>query len=215
MQVGDTGGTQNHDANPTFLFDIFCRVGGAHAGLAANCVTINSNNVIGDYFWLWRADHGANVGWTSNIADNGLTVNGSDVTLYGLMVEHFQKYQTLWNGENGQVYFYQSEMPYDPPSQAQWMNGSVNGYASYKIANTVNFHNGWGLGVYCFFRDANNIFLANAIEASVTNATGIQLNHMVDVWLNGNPNTGISHMVNNTGNIVTSGNVRSTLTTWP
>lgn len=216
LQVGEPGSTRKHDANPTFLYDIFCRIGGAHAGQAANCVTINSNNVIGDYFWLWRADHGANVGWTQNKADNGLTVNGSSVTIYGLMVEHFQKYQTTWNGEDGKVYFYQSEIPYDPPSQAEWMNGNVNGYASYKISNNVNMHQAWGLGVYSFFRDANNIFLQSAIEAPVgCGGGGIQLNHMIDIWLDGNFNTGISHLVNDTGNAVNGSNARSTLTTWP
>jgi hypothetical protein len=34
-----------------------------------------------------------------------------------LFTEHFQEYQTLWNGNNGRVYFYQSEMPYDPPME--------------------------------------------------------------------------------------------------
>ena len=34
------------------------------SGTAANCVTINSNDVIVDNTWLWRADHGAGAGWT-------------------------------------------------------------------------------------------------------------------------------------------------------
>ena len=54
------------------------------------------------------------------MSNNGLIVNGDDVTAYGLFVEHFQQYQTLWNGEGGAVYFYQSELPYDPPNQAAW-----------------------------------------------------------------------------------------------
>jgi len=72
--------------------------------------------VIGDNLWLWRADHGNNVGWTRNPADNGLTVNGNNVSMYGLAVEHFQKFQTVWNGESGKDIFYQSEMPYDVPA---------------------------------------------------------------------------------------------------
>jgi len=43
--------------------------------------------------------------------------------MYGLAVEHFQKDQTVWNGNFGRVYFYQSETPYDVPSQAEWMDG--------------------------------------------------------------------------------------------
>lgn len=213
LQVGELGGKRKHDANPTFLYDIFFRVGGASAGKVASCITINSNNVIGDNFWIWRADHGSNVGWTLNKGDNGLIVNGNNVTIYGLMVEHFQQYQTIWNGEAGRVYFYQSEIPYDPPSQAQWMNGNVNGFASYKIGNHVNDHQAWGLGVYSFFRDANNIFLESAIESPF--GSGIQLTHMVDIWLDGNFNTGITHIVNNSGDAVNAVQVRSTLTTWP
>ena len=49
-----------------------------------------------------------------------LQVNGRDVTVYGLFVEHTQEHQTLWNGERGRTYFYQNELPYDPPSQAEW-----------------------------------------------------------------------------------------------
>lgn len=71
-----------------------------------------------------------------------MIVNGNDVTMYGLMVEHFLEYQTLWNGNGGRTYFYQSEIPYDVPDQASWMshNGTVNGYASYKVADTVTSH---------------------------------------------------------------------------
>ena len=88
---------------------------------------VNSDNVIGDHMWIWRADHGSGVGWTTNTADNGLVVNGDNVTMYGLFVEHYQKYQTIWNGNGGRTYFYQNEMPYDPPNQAAWMNGAHPG----------------------------------------------------------------------------------------
>ena len=74
-----------------------------------------------DDIWAWRADHGNGVGWTSNIGDTGLVVNGDDVTAYGLFVEHYQKYQVIWNGDDGTDIFFQNEMPYDPPSQAAWM----------------------------------------------------------------------------------------------
>ena len=40
------------------------------------------------------------------------------MTAYGLAVEHFQKYEVLWSGQNGSDYFFQNELPYDPPSQA-------------------------------------------------------------------------------------------------
>ena len=62
---------------------------------------------------------------------NGLVVNGDNVTALGLAVEHYEAEQVEWNGEGGETIFYQSEMPYDVPSQSAWMNGSVDGYASY------------------------------------------------------------------------------------
>ena len=50
-------------------------------------------------------------------------VNGDNVLATGLFVEHYQKYQVVWNGNGGKTIFFQNEMPYDPPNQAAWMNG--------------------------------------------------------------------------------------------
>ncbi len=121
------------------------------AGNTDCMVKIDSNDVVGDNFWLWRADHGAGANWTASKNATGLIVNGNRVIMYGLFVEHTQKYQTLWNGNDGRCYFYQSEMPYDPPSVEAWRHGNVIGYASYKVADTVTTHEAWGLGVYCVF----------------------------------------------------------------
>src|SRR5207253_7523621 len=138
-----------HPNDPIVLSDIFCRAGGAAPGAARCFVTINANDVIGDNFWLWRADHGNGAGWTTNANRNGLIVNGANVTVYGLFVEHCQEYQTLWNGNGGRMYFYQSEMPYDPPNYEAWSHDGVHGYASYKVADSVTTHQAWGLGIYC------------------------------------------------------------------
>ena len=151
MQVGPAGSSASHAANPTSLHDVFFRIGGAGVGRATTSLVINSHNVIGDHTWIWRADHGSGVGWNTNTADTGLVVNGNNITFYGLFVEHYQKYQVIWNGNGGRTYFFQNEMPYDPPNQAAWMNGSTRGYAAYKVANTVTSHEAWGLGSYCFF----------------------------------------------------------------
>lgn len=151
MQVGEPGSKKKHLPAPTYLYDLFFRVGGEHETNIAQCLLINSSNVFIDHAWLWRADHGTDVGWTKNRAINGLVVNGDNVTVYGLFNEHFQEYQTIWNGDKGRVYFYQSEMPYDPPSDDAWKHGSINGYASYKVAEQVKTHQAWGIGVYGFF----------------------------------------------------------------
>ncbi len=61
------GSSASHAADPLFFYDIFCRVGGASVGNATGMVTIYCNNVVGDNFWLWRADHGQGVGWTAQM----------------------------------------------------------------------------------------------------------------------------------------------------
>ncbi len=55
LQVGPTGSSASHATNPTLLADLFFRIGGAAVGKAVVSLQINSNNVIGDDFWIWRA----------------------------------------------------------------------------------------------------------------------------------------------------------------
>jgi hypothetical protein len=99
--------------NPTALFDVHCRVGGYIPGTASSCITINSSDVILDQSCLWRSDDGAGVGWGQNDGASGLIVNGDRVTAYALFVEHFEQYQRMWNGNDGSLFFYQPEEPYD------------------------------------------------------------------------------------------------------
>jgi hypothetical protein len=175
----------------------------------AICLQINSNNVIGDDFWIWRADHGSGVGWTVNTSNNGLVVNGNNVTIYGLAVEHFQQYQTLWNGNGGSVYFYQSEAPYDPPNQAAWMAGTEDGYASYKVADTVTSHQAYGVGVYCYFDVNPAVILGNAIEVPTSGLDGAMFHNMTTVSLGGVGQ--INNIIDGYGATVNSGNQVATL----
>jgi len=209
LQVGPAGSAANHAADPTTLSDLFFRVGGAAAGQVGMCLQINSNNVIGDDFWIWRADHGTGVGWTVNTGTNGIVVNGANVTIYGLAVEHFQQYQTLWNGNGGSVYFYQSEAPYDPPNQAAWMNGSEDGYASYKVADTVTSHQGYGIGVYCYFDVNSAVILNNAIEVPTSGLDGAMMHNMTTVSLGGVGT--INHILDGYGATVNSASTVATL----
>lgn len=203
LEVGPPGSSASHASNPTFLFDLTVRSGGATPGRNDTGITINSNDVVGDQLWLWRADHGHWASWDTNRTKNGIVVNGSNVIIYGLFNEHHQEYQTLWNGNDGRVYFYQSEIPYDPPDQESWMNGPVNGYASYKVADTVTNHEAWGLGIYSYFRDSPTK-LENAIE--VPEVEGVKLHHLTTVWLNGTAGSEISHIVNGNGDRVYANN---------
>jgi len=185
------------------LSDVFFRVGGtvtAEPTQSECCITIYSDNVIGDNLWVWRADHGSQVAWDKNVTKNGIIINGDNVTMYGLMVEHFHEYQTVWNGENGKVYMYQSEIPYDVPSQSVWMShdGKMEGYASFYVAEDVQKFEAWGLGVYLYNRDIP-VVLNTAME--VPDREGVKVHHICTVMLNGYP--GMRHVINNCGGSVT------------
>jgi len=147
--------------------------------------------------WLWRADHGNQVGWAENTCDTGLQVTGEDVTVYGLFVEHTQKHQTIWDGERGRVFFYQSEMPYDPPSPEAWRSPTGEGYASYKINDRVKAHDAWGLGVYHVFVKAP-IIADRAIETP--DSPELRLRHLFTFRLGGGkPGSGIRQVINQRG----------------
>ena len=194
----DDGNSERHGRrdDPSSLQDVFFRIGGAGTGKATTSLVVNSDDVLIDHVWAWRADHGiGGVGWTVNTADTGLVVNGDDVTAYGLFVEHYQKEQLVWNGENGRTIFFQNEMPYDPPNQDAWMNGTVKGYAAYKVADSVKVHEAWGLGSYCFFNTDPTIHAARSFEVPVT--AGVRLHDLLTVSLGGIGT--IDHVVNDTG----------------
>ncbi|MEU3057529.1 RICIN domain-containing protein [Streptomyces griseus] len=211
MQVGQPGATARHTANPTSLHDVFFRIGGAAVGKATQSLVVNSSDVIGDHLWLWRGDHGSGIGWNTNTAATGLVVNGTDVTMYGLFVEHYQQHQVIWNGNGGRTYFFQNEMPYDPPNQAAWMNGSTRGYDAYKVSPSVTRHEAWGLGSYCFFNVNPSVVAERAFEAP--NTAGVRFHNMVTVSLGG---TGtINHVINNTGGPSNSGSNVANLVAYP
>ena len=205
LQVGPAGSKISHARNPILLSDIFFRVGGAGVGSAKINLEINSNDTLIDHTWIWRADHGQGVGWDKNLSENGLVVNGNNVTAYGLFVEHHQQYQVLWNGNAGRTYFYQSEIPYDPPTQPVWTSAaSVNGWASYKVADTVTNHQAWGLGIYSVFRHPN-VSLTRAIE--VPRSPNVKFHHMITVALD---NLGeISHIIDDQGAPATTAKPRT------
>ena len=212
IQIGPSGSTTSHASDPTVLSDVYARIGGATVGKATQTMVINSANVIGDDFWLWRADHGndGTVGWTTNTAANGLTVNGNNVTMYGLAVEHYQQVQVQWNGNGGSDYFYQSEMPYDPPNQSSWMDGSSDGYPSINVASSVSSFKAFGLGVYCNFDVNNSVVSTNAITSP--NVSGVQWNDMVTISLGGEGT--ISHVINGVGGAVSSSNEKTDVTSY-
>ena len=210
VRIGAEGANGDHAANPILLTDITCRVGGVqskdiqiHASMQ-----INSNNVVGDHFWLWRADHGSQRGgnkpWLRDRCKNGLIVTGDDVTLYALFAEHYQEYEVLWLGERGRTYFFQNEPPYDAPNQASWSSqgGRVAGYAAFKVANTVKEHHTIGMGSYAVLTGTDgHVNKKNGFE--VPNSPKVKLEKMCTTRFAGSGN--ILEVINGIGGSTATG----------
>lgn len=210
VRIGNDGANADHSANPILLSDITCRVGGVqskniqiHASMQ-----INSNNVVGDHFWLWRADHGSqhggNARWVRDRCRNGLIVTGDDVTLYALFAEHYQEYEVLWLGERGRTYFLQNEPPYDAPNQAAWSSqgGRVDGYAAFKVANTVKDHHSIGMGSYAVLTGTDgHVNKKNGFE--IPNSPNVKLEKMCITRFAGSGN--ILDVVNGIGGSTATG----------
>jgi hypothetical protein len=205
LQFGTPFGASS-SSDPSALQDVFFRIGGAEPGQATVSLSVGSDDTILDDIWAWRADHGNGVGWTDNTADTGLVVTGNNVTAYGLFVEHYQKYEVLWLGNGGTDIFLQNEMPYDPPSQAAWMEApGVDGWAAFKVANYVTRFSGYGLGSYSFFNQGVNIYAANAFEVPTTLAPS-SMNDLLTIFLSTAGSGGILNVIDNTGGSSTIAN---------
>ncbi|MFG2786091.1 coagulation factor 5/8 type domain-containing protein [Streptomyces sp. NPDC048419] len=212
LEVGPKGATKDHSANPTTVQDVFVRIGGAGAGKATTSMVINNRHTIVDHTWVWRADHGTGVGWDTNRADYGIVVNGDDVLSTGLFVEHFNKYDVQWNGQRGRTIFFQNEKAYDAPNQAAIQNGSVKGYAAYRVGDSVTAHEGWGLGSYCYYNVDPTIVQHNGFAAP--NKPGVKFHNLLVVSLGGQGQ--YEHVINETGS-PTSGTstTPSTVVSYP
>ena len=202
LQIGKNPGqnTRSDPSNPTTLSDVYFRVGGPHIGKADVALEVNSDDVLIDHTWVWRADHGVEGFsgdtelWNTNIGRNGVVVNGDSVTATGLFVEHFQQYNTIWNGQDGTTILYQNELPYDPPTQADWMHDGIEGWAGYKVGDEVTTHRLYGGGVYVFNQNNPSIHTENGFEVPVS--PGVRLHHIMTVNLSAGT---IDHVVNGVG----------------
>ncbi|WP_428985176.1 discoidin domain-containing protein [Streptomyces hundungensis] len=212
LEIGPSGATADHSADPVTLQDVYFRIGGAGPGKATTSLVVNSNNAIIDHTWVWRADHGGGVGWDTNRADYGVRVNGNDVLATGLFVEHFNKYDVEWHGERGRTIFFQNEKAYDAPNQAAIQNGTTKGYAAYKVDDSVTTHEAWGMGSYCNYTADPSIRQDHGFEAPVK--PGVKFHDLLVVSLGGNGQ--YEHVINDTGQ-ATSGTatVPSTVVSYP
>lgn len=221
LTVGVSG--SGSAATPDVLQDVFCRIARTDSTMgdpsAYSCLTVNANHLIGQNLWLWRADHddqsGTNpeaeknlVPATTDQGQYGLIVNGNNVTMDALFVEHFQNYQTVWNGKDGQINLYQSEMPYllptgdtaTPNVTCSTPDGTVTSTKSvcpslFITKNATNF-NGQGLGIYSYFA-TQKIKADTAIDIE-SGAKNITIKHAVIRWLNGETDSGINSIVKDT-----------------
>jgi len=181
-------------SNPGFLQDVPMRVGGPEASgvQTDSMLKIQSGNVIGDNLWLWRADHtidGVGIVDSNNPVKNGAIINGDDVTMYALMVEHTIEDLVQWNGERGATYFMQSELPYDVDTSF-----GTNGYTGYRVADDVKEHTAYGIGIYHFFRDYKV-----TVESAISVPSSLMPNFYspLTVYLNGLG--AVNHVINEYG----------------
>ncbi|MCX4711441.1 coagulation factor 5/8 type domain-containing protein [Streptomyces griseus] len=195
IEVGPENASADHSANPTSLQDVFVRIGGAGPGKATTSIVVNSDDTIIDHTWVWRADHGEGWGWETNRADYGVRVNGDDVLATGLFVEHFNKYDVEWYGERGRTIFFQNEKAYDAPNQEAIQNGDTKGYAAYRVDDSVEQHEGWGMGSYCYYNVDPTIIQGHGFKAPVK--PGVKFHSLLVVSLGGNGQ--YEHVINDVG----------------
>ena len=107
--------------------------------------------------------------------------------------EHFLNNNVLWNGNGGKVFFYQSEVAYDVPSNEAWQNGDRKGYPSFEVGAQVTSFEGNGMGAYTNFHN-DSITLDCVIR--VPDAEGVTVEHLCAVSISGGT---IEHMINDFG----------------
>ncbi|WP_196438925.1 hypothetical protein [Planomonospora sp. ID67723] len=96
--------------------------------------------------------------------------------------------------------------------QAAFMNGSVKGWAAYKVADSVNVHEGWGMGSYCVFTSDPTIEVDRGFEAPVK--PGVKFHSLLAVSLGGKGR--YNHVVNDTGDPAYGvETIPSTVTSYP
>ena len=144
-----------------WIYDLSTRVGGEINDCCCNTHVLITGDVTAENLWLWRADHDGTagnpeceagiVGGTgSNRSNIGLRVKESAKAVFiGLASEHNLQYNVLWEGSDGEVYFYQSELVYCPPA-----GGNTFPYPAFAIGAQATPFTGRGMGIYSYFRTA-------------------------------------------------------------
>jgi hypothetical protein len=171
------------------LSDIFTRVGAFQyqRGSKESCMAtqtdahlqLDGDGLLVDNTWIWHADHDdCSPNWPEVKSDNctsgyGLLVQGSDITVFDLKVEHVYKDHVYWKGENGKMIFLQEELPY------HYLSFGSDGNVGYRVDPAVTTHDAHALGVY-IVGVCGNMTNVTAISAPET----ASLHNMV-AWDNG------------------------------
>ncbi|CAD7934648.1 unnamed protein product [Amoebophrya sp. A120] len=203
------------------LSDVFTRVGGDNSVKTDGnnrevdtMVQVDRDQVVMMDLWLWRADHDVDgpVGegdTKANRVNTAIRVNGRKVVAYGLAAEHVMQNHVEWNGDDGFVAFYQSELPYDftkdwgfspnqydtSPSEDGWSLVQAKAqYYGYKV--TGENHQAHGVGVYMYPRD--NVVTVAAGFSVPDSAT---IENAFTVFLNGKLGSKILNVIENSKNL--------------
>lgn len=137
--------------------------------------------------WIWRADHtrpDTSEFWDQkyNPADHGIIIDGNGVIAAGLQVEHFDKENIIWNGNDGKLCMFQNEIPY---------YGSSFDTPVFVI-NGRGFI-GYSFGIYCYFK--NSVVTVDHAIRITSNANDAKINGCFTKWLNGTTGSKISHII--------------------
>ncbi|HYK34208.1 MAG TPA: hypothetical protein VEV63_19700, partial [Streptosporangiaceae bacterium] len=113
----------------------------------------------------------------------------------------YQKDEVIWNGQGGEVIFFQNENPYEVPSQSAWMSSSTqDGYPAFFVPSSVTSFTGYGMGSYSFFNQG--VAIENAMAFQAPNTAGVAFHDLLTVFLSGSG--GIQSVINGTGKAVSS-----------
>ncbi|CAI2360070.1 unnamed protein product [Moneuplotes crassus] len=213
LTVGDHGNGVSD--NPSMLQDVYCRATRSDSKQATPqafaCIEVKADHTIGENLWLWRGDHDIQsplIPYDVNVCEHGLIVRGDNVKMFGLFVEHFNNYQTVWYGKNGEIRFYQSEMPYfltvdgeqhivdcSHPDSSETVEEQV--CASLYVSESATGFRGEGLGIYSFFPNTLNQKTIRAKTAIVVENDDVSFHHALTYWLNGDHDSGIDSILMN------------------
>ena len=165
---------QERRVRPDDAADVFFRIGGATPGKATTSLVVNSDDVILDDIWAWRADHGNGVGWTANTADTG--ADRQRRRRDGLRPVRRALPEVRGRSGTATAARSSSSRTRCPTTRRARPPGwrrpvSMASRPSRSPTRVTSFH-GYGMGSYSFFNQGVDIFAANAFEVPDTPARG-------------------------------------------